>query len=43
LSCKPGRAFTNVAEGDPPAVKAYYRFIDHPDEEAVSMEHILKA
>jgi hypothetical protein len=39
---KPGRAFTGVAEGDWPAVKAYYRFIDHPDEEAVSMEHILK-
>jgi len=39
---KPGRAFTGVAEGDWPAVKAYYRFIDHPDEEAVSMEHILE-
>ena len=38
---KPGRAFTGVAEGDWPAVKAYYRFIDHPDEEAVNMEHIL--
>ena len=38
---KPGRAFTGVAEGDWPEVKAYYRFIDHPDEEAVSMEHIL--
>jgi hypothetical protein len=39
---KPGRAFTGVAEGAWPAVKAYYRFIDHPDEEAVSMEHILE-
>jgi hypothetical protein len=29
---KPGRAFTRVAEGDSPAVKGYYRFIDHPDE-----------
>jgi hypothetical protein len=39
---KPGRAFTGVAEGDWPAVKAYYRFIDHPDEEAMSMPHILQ-
>ncbi len=39
---KPGRAFTGVAEGDWPAVKAYYRFIDHPDEEAVNMAHILQ-
>jgi len=39
---KPGRAFTGVAEGDWPAVKAYYRLIDHPDEEAVSMAHILE-
>jgi hypothetical protein len=39
---KPGRAFSGVAEGDWPAVKAYYRFIDHPDEEAVSLEHILE-
>jgi hypothetical protein len=39
---KPGRAFTGVAEGDWPAVKAYYRLIDHPDKEAISMEHILR-
>jgi hypothetical protein len=39
---KPGRAFTGVAEGDWPAVKAFYRFIDHPDKEAVSMPHILQ-
>ncbi len=39
---KPGRAFTGVAEGDWPAVKAYYRLIDHPDEEAVSLDHILE-
>ena len=39
---KPGRAFTGVAEGDWPAVKAYYRFIDHPDEEAVRVAHILQ-
>jgi hypothetical protein len=39
---KPGRAFTGVAEGDWPAVKAYYRFIDHPDEEAVNIGHILE-
>ena len=39
---KPGRAFAGVAEGDWPAVKAYYRFIDHPDEEAVRVAHILQ-
>ena len=39
---KPGRAFCGVAEGDWPAVKAFYRLIDHPDEEAVSMPHILQ-
>lgn len=39
---KPGLAFTGVAEGDWPAVKAFYRLIDHPDETAVSMAHILK-
>jgi Domain of unknown function (DUF4338)/Transposase DNA-binding len=39
---KPGRAFTGVAEGDWPAVKAYYRFVDHPDHEAISMPHILE-
>jgi hypothetical protein len=39
---KPGRAFSGVAEGDWPAVKAFYRLIDHPDEEAVSMPHILQ-
>ena len=39
---KPDLAFTGVAEGDWPAVKAYYRFIDHPDEEAVNMGHILE-
>jgi hypothetical protein len=39
---KPGRAFTGVAEGDWPAVKAYYRLIDHPNEEAVSMDRILE-
>jgi len=39
---KPGQAFTGVADGDWPAVKAYYRLIDHPDEEAVSMPHILE-
>jgi hypothetical protein len=39
---KPGSAFTGVAGGDGPAVKAYYRLIDHPDENAVSMPHILE-
>jgi hypothetical protein len=39
---KLGEAFTGATDGDKPAIKAYYRFIDHPDEEAVSMEHILE-
>jgi len=38
---KPDRAFTGVAKGDWPAVKGYYRLIDHPDESAVNMENIL--
>ncbi len=38
---KPNRAFTGVAKGDWPAVKGYYRLIDHPDESAVNMENIL--
>jgi len=38
---KPDRAFSGVVQGDWPAVKAYYRLIDHPDETAVSMENIL--
>lgn len=38
----PDRAFTGVAKGDWPAVKGYYRMIDHPDEIAVTMENILK-
>jgi hypothetical protein len=38
---KPGRAFTGVAEGDLAAVKGYYRFIDMPDDSAVTMANIL--
>jgi hypothetical protein len=39
---KPGCAFTGVAQGDGPAVKGYYRFIDHSDEEGISMPNILQ-
>ena len=39
---KPGRAFTSVAQGDPAAVKGYYRFIDMPDDSAVTMANILQ-
>ncbi len=39
---QPGRAFTGVAAGDWPAVKGYYRLIDHPDEKAVNMDNILR-
>ena len=38
---KPGRAFSGVAQGDWAAVKGYYRLIDHPDEAAVNIDHIL--
>lgn len=37
----PDRAFSGVAKGDWPAVKAYYRMIDSPDKSAVSMPNIL--
>lgn len=38
----PDRAFAGVAKGDWPAVKGYYRLIDHSDETAVTMGNILK-
>lgn len=37
----PDRAFSGVAKGDWPKVKAYYRMIDQPDESAVDMPNIL--
>ncbi len=39
---EPGRSFSGVSEADWPAVKAYYRLIDHPDEEAVTARRILE-
>ncbi len=42
MAQKPGRAFTGIAEGDPAAVKGYYRLIDTPDDSAVTMENILR-
>jgi hypothetical protein len=41
-AARPGRAFSGVAQGDWPAVKGYYRLIDHPDASAVSLEAILR-
>ena len=38
----PDRAYSGVAKGDWPAVKAYYRMIDQPDESAVDMPNILE-
>jgi len=38
----PSRAYSGVAKGDWPRVKAYYRMIDQPDESAVSMPNILR-
>lgn len=41
-AARPGRAFSGVAQGDGPAVKGYYRLIDHPDASAVTLAHILR-
>jgi hypothetical protein len=41
-AARPGRAFSGVAKGDWPAVKGYYRLIDHPDTAAVTMAAILR-
>lgn len=38
----PGQAYSGVAKGDWPRVKAYYRMIDQPEESAVTMENILR-
>jgi hypothetical protein len=37
----PDRAYSGVAKGDWPAVKAYYRMIDQPEESALDMPNIL--
>ena len=37
----PESAFSGVAKGDWPLVKAYYRMIDQPEESEVTMENIL--
>ena len=37
----PGRSYSNVAGGDWPKVKGYYRMIDKPDDCAVTMSNIL--
>ena len=37
----PDRAYSGVAKGNWPAVKAYYRMIDQPNESAVEMSNIL--
>jgi len=41
-AAQPGRAFSGVAKGDWPAVKGYYRLIDHPDASAVTLASILR-
>jgi hypothetical protein len=41
-AAQPGRAFSGVAQGDGPAVKGYYRLIDHPDTSAVTLAAILR-
>ena len=39
---KPGMSFPEAAGGDRALVKGHYRFLDQPDESAVTMENILK-
>jgi len=41
LGAMPGRAFCGAAQGDKPAVKAYYRLIEQADDSQVTMEAIL--
>ncbi|MGB5493661.1 MAG: IS4 family transposase [Sedimenticolaceae bacterium] len=41
LAEQPGRAFTGVAQSDAAAIKGYYRLIDKPDLDAVTMANIL--
>jgi hypothetical protein len=41
LGSIPGRAFCGVAQGDVAALKGYYRFIDKPDDCAVTMQAML--
>ncbi|TAN77860.1 MAG: IS4 family transposase, partial [Magnetospirillum sp.] len=41
-AAQPGRAFCGIAQGDGPAMKGYYRLIDHPDAAAVTLEAILR-
>ena len=38
---EPGRAFSGIAKGDWPAVKAYYRMIDQPETSEVTLANIL--
>ena len=38
----PGRAFCAAAQGDKAMIKAYYRFIDKPDDSMVTPEAILR-
>ena len=41
LGANPGCSYSGAASGSWPEVKAYYRFIDKPDDSAVTMENIL--
>ena len=41
-AAQPGRAFSGIAKGNWPAVKGYYRLIDHPDGSAVSPAALLQ-
>jgi hypothetical protein len=41
VGAMPGRAFCGAAQGNKPAVKAYYRLIERADDSQVTMEAIL--
>ena len=41
LGANPGRAFCGAAQGELAAVKAHYRFIDRPDDDALTLSAML--
>jgi hypothetical protein len=42
LAQDPGRAYCGLTAGDWSKTKAYYRFVDKPDDSAVSMQNLLE-
>jgi len=42
LAARPGQAYCSVTRGDAAAIKGYYRFIEKPDDSAVTPANILR-